>query len=174
MVTDTLAHEAPPLPTLQPQRGFSAYVVSRRSFAAILLAVAAFLVIGHRITASPDTIYDESVYSKAAANVATQGRITWQGEPVFVHPPLYFLTQSAWLRITSSQHADLFGVIDEARIATSGGILSVRSENSRLGSSGSARGVFAGRTSLETSGYATAHDRVTLTITAGASSIVIR
>jgi len=62
----------------------------------------------------------------------------------------------------------------EARIATSGGILSVRSENPRLGSSGSARGVFAGRTSLETSGYATAHDRVTLTITAGASSIVIR
>ena len=62
----------------------------------------------------------------------------------------------------------------EARISTSGGIVSLRSDNARLGSSGSARSVFAGRTSLETSGYSTAHDRVTLTITAGASSIVIR
>ena len=61
----------------------------------------------------------------------------------------------------------------EARISTSGGLISLRSDNPRLGDTGSSRGVFAGRTSVETSGYATAHDRVTLTITAGASSIVI-
>ncbi len=62
----------------------------------------------------------------------------------------------------------------EARISTSGGLISLRSDNPRLGDTGSSRGVFAGKTSVETSGYATAHDRVTLTITAGASSIVIR
>jgi len=62
----------------------------------------------------------------------------------------------------------------EARISTSGGLLSLRSDNPRLGSTGSASGVFAGRTSVETSGYAGAHDRVTMTITAGASSIVVR
>ncbi|TMD56739.1 MAG: hypothetical protein E6I83_02115 [Chloroflexi bacterium] len=61
----------------------------------------------------------------------------------------------------------------EARISTSGGLISLRSDNPRLGDTSGSRGVFAGRTSLETSGYATAHDRVTLTITAGASSIVI-
>jgi len=61
----------------------------------------------------------------------------------------------------------------EARISTSGGLISIRSDNPRLGSTSTGRGVFAGGTSFETSGYATAHDRVTLTITAGASSIVI-
>ena len=62
----------------------------------------------------------------------------------------------------------------EARIATTGGLLSLRSDNPRLGTAGSASGVFAGGTSLETSGYGAAHDRVTLTISAGASSIVVR
>ena len=62
----------------------------------------------------------------------------------------------------------------EARIATTGGLLSLRSDNPRLGTAGSASVVFAGGTSLETSGYGAAHDRVTLTISAGASSIVVR
>jgi Domain of unknown function (DUF5668) len=62
----------------------------------------------------------------------------------------------------------------EARVATTGGLLSLRSDNPRLGTAGSASGVFAGGTSVETSGYGAAHDRVTLTISAGASSIVVR
>jgi cell wall-active antibiotic response 4TMS protein YvqF len=62
----------------------------------------------------------------------------------------------------------------EARISTSGGLLSLRSDNPRLGNTGSASGVFAGKSSVETSGYGTARDRVTMTITAGASSIVVR
>jgi hypothetical protein len=62
----------------------------------------------------------------------------------------------------------------EARIVTTGGLLSLRSDNPRLGTTGSASGVFAGGTSVETSGYGAAHDRVSLTISAGASSIVVR
>lgn len=62
----------------------------------------------------------------------------------------------------------------EARITTSGGLLSLRSDNPRLGDTGTGGGIFAGRSSVETSGYGTARDRVTMTITAGASSIVIR
>lgn len=62
----------------------------------------------------------------------------------------------------------------EARISTTGGLLSVRSDNPRLGSGNTDRGVFAGGTSLETSGFGAARDRVTLTISAGASSIVVR
>jgi hypothetical protein len=62
----------------------------------------------------------------------------------------------------------------EARVVTTGGLLSLRSDNPRLGTTGSASGVFAGGTSVETSGYGGAHDRVTLTISAGASSIVVR
>ena len=62
----------------------------------------------------------------------------------------------------------------EARISTTGGLLSLRSDNPRLGNGDTARGVFAGGTTVETSGYAAAQNRVTLTISAGASSIVVR
>jgi Domain of unknown function (DUF5668) len=62
----------------------------------------------------------------------------------------------------------------EARIATTGGLLSLRSDNTRLGSGGGSGGCVACGSSVETNGYGAAHDRVTLTISAGASSIVVR
>ena len=62
----------------------------------------------------------------------------------------------------------------EARIVTTGGLLSLRSDNTRLGSGGGTGGCVACGSSVETNGYGTAHDRVTLTISAGASSIVVR
>jgi hypothetical protein len=62
----------------------------------------------------------------------------------------------------------------EARIATTGGLLSLRSDNTRLGTDGGTRGCVACGSSVETSGYGTAQNRVTLTIAAGASSIVVR
>jgi hypothetical protein len=49
----------------------------------------------------------------------------------------------------------------EARVNTKGALMSVRSENPRI-------------RDIDTSGYGTAKDRVTVTITAGASSVVIR
>jgi hypothetical protein len=62
----------------------------------------------------------------------------------------------------------------EARIATTGGLLSLRSDNTRLGSDGGIGGCVACGSSVETSGYKSAHDRVTVTISAGVSSIVVR
>ena len=62
----------------------------------------------------------------------------------------------------------------EARIATTGGLLALRSDNSRVGSGGSVGGCVACGSSVETSGYSSAHDRVTVTISAGASSITVR
>lgn len=62
----------------------------------------------------------------------------------------------------------------EARIATTGGLLSLRSDNTRLGSGGGSGGCVACGSSVETSGYGSAHDRVTVTISAGASSIIVR
>jgi cell wall-active antibiotic response 4TMS protein YvqF len=62
----------------------------------------------------------------------------------------------------------------EARIQTTGGFLSLRSDNTRLGSGGGTGGCVACGSSVETSGYSTARDRVTLTISAGATSIVVR
>jgi Domain of unknown function (DUF5668) len=68
----------------------------------------------------------------------------------------------------------------EARISTTGGLLSLRSDNTRLGSGlntglgGDPGGCVACGSSIETRGYGAAHDRVTVTISAGASSIVVR
>lgn len=62
----------------------------------------------------------------------------------------------------------------EARVSTSGGLLSLRSDNSRLGEGGGTGGCVACGSSVQTSGYAAAKDRVTVSINAGASSIVVR
>jgi hypothetical protein len=62
----------------------------------------------------------------------------------------------------------------DARIVTTGGLLSLRSDNTRLGSGGGTGGCVACGSSVETSGYGAAHDRVTITISAGVSSIVVR
>ena len=62
----------------------------------------------------------------------------------------------------------------EARVSTSGALLSLRSDNTRLGTGGNVGGCVACGTFVETAAYAGAVDRVTLTITAGASSIVVR
>src|SRR5204862_7995327 len=61
----------------------------------------------------------------------------------------------------------------ETRISTTGGLLSLRSDNTRLGSGpgtglgGPSGGCVACGSSVETSGYSAAHDRVTITISAG-------
>jgi Domain of unknown function (DUF5668) len=62
----------------------------------------------------------------------------------------------------------------EARIGTTGGILSLRSDNARFSDANRAVGCLACGTSVESSGYAAATSRVTVTISAGASSIVVR
>jgi hypothetical protein len=62
----------------------------------------------------------------------------------------------------------------EAQVSTSGGLLSLRSDNSRLGEGGGTGGCVACGSSVQTSGYATARDRISISISAGASSIVVR
>lgn len=61
----------------------------------------------------------------------------------------------------------------EARVATTGGLLSTSLQNARFGSGSSAAFARSGGAN-ETAGYAAAKDRVTITIEAGASSITIR
>ena len=62
----------------------------------------------------------------------------------------------------------------DARISTSGGLLTLRSDNGRLGEGGGTGGCVACGSSVQTSGYSSAKDRVTVTMTAGASSITVR
>ncbi len=51
------------------------------------------------ISRSPDAMYDEIVYTIAAQRVAEGLNLTWTNQPLFVHPPLSFLAQAAWLRV---------------------------------------------------------------------------
>ena len=62
----------------------------------------------------------------------------------------------------------------DARISTSGGLLTLRSDNVRLGEGGGTGGCVACGSSVQTTGYSSAKDRVTVTMTAGASSITVR
>lgn len=62
----------------------------------------------------------------------------------------------------------------EARISTTGGFLALRSDNTRLGTGGATGGCIACGSTIETSGYGAASNRVTVTISAGMSSIVVR
>jgi hypothetical protein len=80
-----------------------------------LIALFAFIVLSDQIGDSPDSIYDEAVYTRAAQNLANHGELTWQTEPVFVHPPMYFVTQAAWLKLTGTADAGLFDAIPTAR-----------------------------------------------------------
>jgi O-antigen/teichoic acid export membrane protein/4-amino-4-deoxy-L-arabinose transferase-like glycosyltransferase len=93
------------------------------------LALFAFSIVSFtaNIVASPDTQYDEVVYTRAAQQVASTGQLTWSTEPVFVHPPLYFLTQAGWLAAVGLDRAPLFDAIHAARLlsATIGAVNAV-------------------------------------------------
>jgi O-antigen/teichoic acid export membrane protein len=84
---------------------------------AVLLA---FLVTVWNVPNSPDTLYDEVVYTRAAQRVASTGQLTWTGSPIFIHPPLYFLTQGAWLKLTGAAQRPVFEAIHDVRLLTAG------------------------------------------------------
>jgi 4-amino-4-deoxy-L-arabinose transferase-like glycosyltransferase len=70
------------------------------------------------IRSSPDTQYDEVVYTEAARQVAEGWNLTWTNSPMFGHPPLSFLTQAAWLRLLGMDDAPLTDAILAARVLT--------------------------------------------------------
>ncbi|GAA4549706.1 hypothetical protein [Pseudonocardia xishanensis] len=70
------------------------------------------------IRSSPDTQYDEVVYTEAARQVAQGWNLTWTNSPMFVHPPLSFLAQAGWLRLLGMGEAPLADAILAARVLT--------------------------------------------------------
>jgi O-antigen/teichoic acid export membrane protein len=77
-------------------------------------ALAAFFLLWN-LAHSPDTQYDEVVYSRADQAVAQGWRLTWTNRPLFVHPPLSFLVQAAWLRVLGVAGHPLVEVITHTR-----------------------------------------------------------
>jgi O-antigen/teichoic acid export membrane protein len=77
---------------------------------------AAAVALLYNIFASPDVLYDEAAYTFAARQVALGWHLTLSNQPLFVHPPLMFLLQAAWLRLTGHASVPLASAIRAARL----------------------------------------------------------
>jgi O-antigen/teichoic acid export membrane protein len=83
--------------------------------AAFCVCVAAAALL-YNIFTSPDVLYDEAAYTYAAQQVAHGWHLTLDTQPMFVHPPLMFLWQAAWLRLTGHAVGPLASAIRAARL----------------------------------------------------------
>jgi O-antigen/teichoic acid export membrane protein len=82
--------------------------------------------LGYNLFSSPDVLYDEAAYTWAAQQVAQGWHLTLDNQPLFVHPPLMFLLQAGWLRLTGQETAALPSAIRSARLlAASAGVADV-------------------------------------------------
>ena len=93
--------------------------------AAFCACVAAIALL-YNIFNSPDVLYDEAAYTWAAQQVAHGWHLTLDNQPLFVHPPLMFLLQAAWLHLTGHASVPLSSAIRMARLlAASVGVADV-------------------------------------------------
>jgi hypothetical protein len=70
----------------------------------------------YNLFGSPDVLYDEAAYTWAAQQVALGWHLTLDNRPLFVHPPLSFIAQAAWLHLTGYAAAPLASAIHAARL----------------------------------------------------------
>ncbi len=93
---------------------------------AVFCVCVAAVALLHNIFTSPDVLYDEAAYTFAAKQVALGWHLTLDNQPLFVHPPLMFLLQGAWLHLTGHASAPLASAIRAARLlSASAGIADV-------------------------------------------------
>jgi hypothetical protein len=92
----------------------------------IFCSCIAGIALMYNLFGAADVLYDEAAYTYAAQQVAQGWHLTLETQPFFVHPPLPFLLEGAWLRITGQSRAALPSAIHTARIlAASAGVLDV-------------------------------------------------
>ena len=83
---------------------------------AAVCAGAVVIALGYHLFTSPDVLYDEAAYTSAAQKVALGWQLTLDNTPLFVHPPLMFLIEAGWLRLTGYASAPLPAAIHAARL----------------------------------------------------------
>jgi hypothetical protein len=96
-------------------RGWPAGWRADSGLAAFCVCVAAVALLYNLFT-SPDVLQDEAAYTFAAKQVALGWHLTLNDQPLFVHPPLMFLMQAAWLRFTGHAAGALAPAIRAARL----------------------------------------------------------
>jgi O-antigen/teichoic acid export membrane protein len=72
--------------------------------------------LGYNLFSNPDVLYDEAAYTWAAQQVAQGWHLTLDNQPFFVHPPLMFVLEAAWLRLTGQSATALPSAIRSARL----------------------------------------------------------
>jgi O-antigen/teichoic acid export membrane protein len=93
---------------------------------AVFCCCVAGVALLYNIFNSPDVLYDEAAYTYAAQQVALGWHLTLDNQPLFVHPPLMFLLQAAWLSVTGHASSALPAAIRAARLlAASVGVADV-------------------------------------------------
>ena len=70
----------------------------------------------YNLFGNPDVLYDEAAYTWTVKQVALAGHLVLVNQPLFVHPPLMFLVEAAWLRLTGYAAAPLPSAIYAARL----------------------------------------------------------
>jgi len=85
---------------LNPQSPVSKLLLD--SLLVVFAFALAFAAVAWRLDQAPDIFTDEILYTRAGIRVAAEGALVWDnGEPLFVHPPLYFLAEGMYLRLTT-------------------------------------------------------------------------
>ena len=93
---------------------------------AVFCSGVAAIALLYNLFDAPDVLYDEAAYTWAAQQVAMGWHLTLDNQPFFVHPPLMFLLQAGWLRLTGYGSAALPSAVRAARLlAASVGVANV-------------------------------------------------
>jgi len=93
---------------------------------AVFCTCVAVVALLYNLFSSPDVLYDEAAYTWAAQQVALGWHLTLTNQPLFVHPPLTFLLQAGWLRLTGHTSSPLPSAIRAARLlSASAGVADV-------------------------------------------------
>ena len=91
-------------------------LTSKRIFDIFLALLFFLLVYGltiYRTDQVPDLFTDEIIYTRTGIRTAGEGALVWDsGEPFLVHPPLYFLVEAAYFRMTRDPNLPLYSAGD--------------------------------------------------------------
>jgi hypothetical protein len=83
----------------------------------ILVAAVAVPFYVVNVGRAPDFDVDSVLYTTAGQNVASHGALAWDGSPILVHPPLFFITVGLWLLAAGAAHSSLLSALHVASYA---------------------------------------------------------
>lgn len=96
-----------PVPIKQNRNRLTGWIAGV-AFSLILFSIS-FGVVAYRDSQAPDVFTDEILYTRAGTRIAAEGAMVWDsGEPFMIHPPLYFLVESLYFKLTSNPTRQLY------------------------------------------------------------------